>query len=807
MSAVTPAEEKVDCNVSPSLPAVRPDKLKTAKALAEKAVKMQKVFTVLGRYPVIRAGLRARGWVERLLPNTGQGNSAHQGDKEKDEDGGNVGADNAAEIKGRGDDGTEEENHSDIYSLLSRFVRNERTYFYWTPRNDSIDWRTLRPDQVTNHYTNTGIFTTKVGLCVNLRNLKWFDTADHDTFFPRCYRLGAEDERHAFIDDFRRTACSSLLKHVVETSTRTNGAQEEKGTTESNAQGQTKHSTFRIAGVISTALHRCQEFLNILAHSDIDVTEKTIAAVEEKQWNHFLQNYYMVVHKGASIRGSAEFVSRCQAMLVQMQDVCPQLDVDGVNNIWIIKPGAMSRGRGIVCMNRLEDILALVDSDRAIVKDSKWVVQKYLERPLLVKGTKFDVRQWFLVTDWNPLTVWFYRECYLRFSTQPYSTKNLDSSVHLCNNSIQKHLQPSRERHPGVPKDNMWSCTDFKKFLQQQGRGSKWETLVVPGMQQAVVHTLQTAQDKVEHRKASFELYGADFMLGNDLRPWLLEVNASPTMACSSVVTSRLCPSVQLDTLRVVLDRRNNPNAYTGGFQLIYKQPAVEPPQFVGVNLFVEGTHIRRPKLRNRRQRLPSARPCLTQSSRVHPSSEQSEMITEMPASVRQSKLHERIEECKRLQEKRQPTPPSPKRDQQERTEVHSVNVVFEQRVIESHNESKKKNQCLGQGRGGSGVPPALRNFSCKRPTHPRSTTHHVCKTPLKRNHGVNLWKSFLPRTFSETCYRPCTWATSFTRLKSLPPNILTIYQKPSMETFQIESSYRFHVQRFKQTMSRHCAG
>uniref|UniRef100_A0A4W4F602 Tubulin monoglycylase TTLL3-like n=1 Tax=Electrophorus electricus TaxID=8005 RepID=A0A4W4F602_ELEEL len=613
---VAPLEGRIRCS-RVTLPVINLDRLRMAKALVDRAVKERKVFSVQGPYPVVRAALKARGWVERRLPHNPPRGHCH-GDQEAE---GMEEIDSSDDDDGQDED--REDNIDDMYDLMSRLVRNETTHFYWTTRRDTVDYLSLQKDQMTNHYARAGCFTTKVGLCMSLRNLQWFDSTDPDTFFPRCYRLGAEDEKHAFTGQLL-CSFSSEVRHI-----------------------HTKTHTYRVgAGLIDTALHVCQEYLNSLDHRDIDIALETPPTLSDQQWEDFIHSYYLVIHDGMMLDQCTEYAERCRSMLIRMQKVCPQLETDGLCNIWIIKPGAKSRGRDIVCMNRLDEILNLVGKDPSLVKDSKWVVQKYLERPLLVQGTKFDLRQWFLVTDWNPLTVWFYRECYLRFSTQPYSTYRLDSSVHLCNNSIQKHFQPSVNRDPSLPTENMWSCTEFRSWMAATGRAGLWEDVVVPGMRQAVVHTLLTAQDSVEPRKASFELYGADFILGRDLHPWLLEVNASPTMATSTIVTTRLCPAVQEDTLRVVLDRRYDRSTHTGGFVLIYKQAPVEVPQYIGINLLVEGAPLRQPRappsktfLQSRYKLLRKARPALSTSGHTFAKEDQSEKAKTTQSLVPSPKL------------------------------------------------------------------------------------------------------------------------------------------------------------------------
>ena len=48
----------------------------------------------------------------------------------------------------------------------------------------------------------------------------------------------------------------------------------------------------------------------------------------------------------AFIPSSRNHFSQCQALLNKITSVNPQTEIDGLRNLWIIKPAAKSRGRG-----------------------------------------------------------------------------------------------------------------------------------------------------------------------------------------------------------------------------------------------------------------------------------------------------------------------------------------------------------------------------------------------------------------------------------------------------------------------------
>lgn len=122
------------------------------------------------------------------------------------------------------------------------------------------------------------------------------------------------------------------------------------------------------------AIVRCNEFIASQKHLDID-TEPV--KVWDHEWDQFLSQYYQIVHKNGRFVESKEhnvkILSATSKLVVRdFMKYSPQCYIDGVKNIWIIKPGNKCRGRGIQLVRTVEDVSKMMNLK------VKYVVQKYI---------------------------------------------------------------------------------------------------------------------------------------------------------------------------------------------------------------------------------------------------------------------------------------------------------------------------------------------------------------------------------------------------------------------------------------------
>ena len=54
--------------------------------------------------------------------------------------------------------------------------------------------------------------------------------------------------------------------------------------------------------------------------------------------------------------------------------------------------------------------------------------------------------------------------------------------------------------------------------------------------------------------KHNFEIFGLDFMIDSDFKPWLIEINTNPCLKTDSPIVARLIPQMLDQALRLSLD-------------------------------------------------------------------------------------------------------------------------------------------------------------------------------------------------------------------------------------------------------------
>lgn len=232
---------------------------------------------------------------------------------------------------------------------------------------------------------------------------------------------------------------------------------------------------------------------------------------------------------------------------------------------WIMKPIGSAQGRGIFLFTRLAEI-----SDWRTKSDAQpeaYIVQRYIENPYVIGGKKFDIRLYALVTSFSPLVAYLYRGGFARFSHSRYSADpSLGNFVHLTNVAIQKHAENYDARSGG--KKDLKSL----KLVMAARHGVAAVDELFAAVETIVVRSLIAVQHVMIADKHCFELYGYDILIDDDLKPWLIEVNASPSLTANTDDDYNFKCDLLHDTMDIVdLDNKlTGDELSVGGFDLVY---------------------------------------------------------------------------------------------------------------------------------------------------------------------------------------------------------------------------------------------
>ncbi|XP_014745556.1 PREDICTED: tubulin polyglutamylase TTLL5 isoform X3 [Sturnus vulgaris] len=234
----------------------------------------------------------------------------------------------------------------------------------------------------------------------------------------------------------------------------------------------------------------------------------------------------------------------------EYQDFCNTYSKD--RGPWIVKPVASSRGRGVY----------LVNNPNQIVVEDNILVSRYISNPLLIDDFKFDVRLYVLVTSYDPLVVYLYEEGLARFATVRYdqASKNIKNQfMHLTNYSVNKKSGDYVSCDDPEVEDygNKWSMSAMLRYLKQEGRDTaalmaSVEDLIIKTLVSAELSIASACKSFLSHRGSCFELYGFDVLIDDTLKPWLLEVNLSPSLACDAPLDLKIKASMLSDMFTLV---------------------------------------------------------------------------------------------------------------------------------------------------------------------------------------------------------------------------------------------------------------
>lgn len=250
----------------------------------------------------------------------------------------------------------------------------------------------------------------------------------------------------------------------------------------------------------------------------------------------------------------------------------------GRGGVWVLKPSEANRGHAISFLRADEGVRAQAPPNhgerhlRSLIArggglGTPWVLQRRVERPLLYRRRKTHLRIHFVLCGDARLLVHRNAALVLPAAREYDASALADKLVHVTNHCVQKNAAKQEAQAPGEGvRAKNYALHDFLQYVLEEGDANARACVECAGGAQLACESILRScgaslasavrgspKYGLLFAPGTFELFGADFIVDDTLRPWLLEINADPSMSLFEEERKEMCEEMWANVVDIAV--------------------------------------------------------------------------------------------------------------------------------------------------------------------------------------------------------------------------------------------------------------
>ncbi|SOV78318.1 tubulin--tyrosine ligase, putative, partial [Plasmodium sp. gorilla clade G3] len=241
---------------------------------------------------------------------------------------------------------------------------------------------------------------------------------------------------------------------------------------------------------------------------------------------------------------------------------------------YIMKPDCGSMGIGVKIINKYNDI-----NINILNGYNSYIIQKYIDNPLLMYKKKFDFRIYILLLPGkNYPKIYLSKVGFARLCTEEYKKKKryiCNTYIHLTNYSINKDNDKYiRKKNIHDKNNNKQLLSDVFIYLKKNGYDIDdiWNQIKkITCLTSLAIYSY--IKEKIKYNFHNnfyfYQLIGLDILLDNNGKAWLLEVNSNPSLRIDYIDPNYAHFEIQLESM---FDRYVKEPVISEMFLIVYEK-------------------------------------------------------------------------------------------------------------------------------------------------------------------------------------------------------------------------------------------